>query len=148
MSSLAADAKVGIVMTDTHISGTVRRLGNVFRALSNHNPTRYHLIVIEELYEWLNRAGYHLGDYANVHRLRPMRITSRLDARKWESRKIALEDAGRFLTLLNFRKQVVHVLRDENIRILQTALGIYVRALSSPWRRSDRLFSLASTAPL
>lgn len=130
MSTGPLSAKVGIAVSDTHISGTARRLGNLFRTLSTQSPSIYHFIVSEELYEWLNAAGYHLDDWPNVHRVRPLKITSHLDSRRWESRSIRVEDAMRFLTLMNFRRQVARIVRQESIGILQVALDpVYVFGL-------------------
>jgi glycosyltransferase involved in cell wall biosynthesis len=127
MSIQSPGAKVGIALTDTFISGTVRRVANMFKALSLQHPSRYHLIVSEELYGWLNRAQYHLDDYPNVHHLK---VRSRLDSKKWETESLTFEDVGRYLTLRNFRKQTAHIIKEENIRILQVVLdSVYMFGL-------------------
>lgn len=138
---MQARPKLAIAITDTHVSGTARRIGNLYRALSAKDPSRYHFILNEELYEQLNRADYHLDDFQNVH---PVAIKSRIDHKKWEKEAISFDDIGRFLTLLNFRDQVSKIVEEERISILQCFLdSIYIFGLL-PIRGVVQIASLVS----
>jgi len=107
--------RTGIALTDTFVSGTARRVANLFCALSLRDPSRYHLLVCDEIYQGLNRANYHLENYPNVHELK---VRSRLDKKKWENDSLTLEDLGRVLTLRNFRNQIARIVKEEGIKIL------------------------------
>lgn len=133
--------KVAIAITDTHVAGTARRIGNLYRALSAQDPSRYHFILNEELYEQLNRADYHLDNFQNVH---PLAIRSRIDYKKWEKETISFDDIGRFLTLRNFRDQASKIIKKENICVLQCFLdSIYIFGLL-PIRGVVQIASLTS----
>jgi glycosyltransferase involved in cell wall biosynthesis len=112
-----SSTKVGIALTDTFASGTVRRVANLFCALNVQNPARYHLFVPEEIFQELNEANYHLERYHNVYALK---VRSRWDAKKWENFTLTVDDAGRLLTLREFRNQVTRIVEEENIKVLHT----------------------------
>lgn len=136
--------KVAIILTDTRISGTARRVGNMFRALSREDSSNYHLITSEEVYEGLNRAGYNLQDYPNVHALK---VKSPLDSKKWESKSLTAGDAGRFLTLLNLRNKTLRIINKEHIKVVQCVLdSVYIFGLF-PVPRVVQVASLVSVLP-
>ena len=95
--------------------------------MSQEDPSSYHLITSEEVYEGLNRAGYNLQDYPNVHVLK---VKTPLDSKKWENQSLTLGDAGRFLTLLNFRNKASQIISEEHIEIVQCVLdSVYIFGL-------------------
>ncbi|MGD0177141.1 MAG: glycosyltransferase family 4 protein [Candidatus Bathyarchaeia archaeon] len=141
MSAQCSCAKVGIALTDTMISGTARRVANLFCALSQRHPSRYHFLVSEEIYQGLNRAKYNLGNYPNVHRLK---AKSLLDRKRWEGNALTLEDAGRLLTLLRFRNQIARIVKSEGLRVIQAHNdGVYILGIH-PIPKVVQIASLAS----
>jgi glycosyltransferase involved in cell wall biosynthesis len=110
--------RIAFVLLGGHTGGTQRRIGNLFKFLSDRYPGKYHLIINEELYEHLQKANYRLDQYHNIHIIKGK---SKLDFKKGAHASV-LVNFGRVFTLFHYRKEVKRIINEQNITTIQVFL--------------------------
>jgi len=135
--------KVALVLFGAGVGGTERRVGYVFKFLSQKYPGKYHLIINRELYQTLQKGGYHLEKYPHVHVLKQK---SSFDIKKGAHAGIFL-NVGRIFTLFYYRKQIKRIIKEHNISTIQVYLEMVPLLGVFPIHGVKRIASLVSHLP-
>ena len=135
--------KIALVLLSAGIGGTERRIGNLFKFLSQRYPGTYHLIINKELYRILQKANYHLEQYPNVHIIKKK---SSFDFKKGAHAGILI-NIGRVLTLFYYRKEIKRILKEHHISTIQVYLEMVPFLGVFPIQGVKRIASLVSHLP-
>jgi len=138
-----SEHKVAIALVSTTASGTERRLGRLFRHLSERQPGRYHLITSREVFEKLRRGDFGLDALSNVHVLGSR---SALDSKR-TAEQGWMANLGRAFTLMRYRKEIQSLLRRHGIGTLQVTLEMVPFLGMFPIRGTRTIVSLVSHLP-
>jgi glycosyltransferase involved in cell wall biosynthesis len=110
--------RVALVLLGGHTGGTQRRIGNLFKFLSDRYSSKYHLIINYELYGHLQKANYRFDQYPNVHIIEGKSI---LDFKKGAHANVLI-NLSRLFTLYHYRKEVNRIIKEQNITTIQVFL--------------------------
>ncbi len=134
---------IAFILLSGDLGGTQRRIGNLFKFLSDRDPGRYHLIISRELYELLQKANYHLDEYPNIHIVEKKSI---LDFKKRAHSNVFIK-AGRVFTLFYYRKEVDRIIKEYDITVIQVFLEMVPFLGVFPIKRVKTIASLVSHLP-
>jgi glycosyltransferase involved in cell wall biosynthesis len=135
--------KIAFVLLSGEAGGTQRRIGNLFKFLSDRDPGKYHLILSRELYEVLQKANYHLDEYPNIHIIENKSI---LDFKKRAHSNVFI-NAGRVFTLFYYRKAIDRIIKEYDITIIQVFLEMVPFLGVFPIKGVKTIASLVSHLP-
>lgn len=135
--------KILIILISVGLGGTERRIGDLFKFLSDKTPDKYHLIINRELYNTLQKANYQLENYSNIHVLDNRSL---LDF-KVGPNSTKIVQLGRVLTLFKYRREIKKVIRKEKIITIQAFLEMVPFLGIFPIRHVKSIASLVSHLP-
>jgi len=135
--------KIAFVLLSGYLGGTQRRIGNLYKFLSEKNPEKYHLILHKELYELLQKANYHLEKYPNIHIIEKK---SMLDIKKKAHSSIFI-NVGRAFTLFKYRKEIDRIIKEQDITVIQVYLEMVPFLGVFPIKRVKTIASLVMHLP-
>lgn len=135
--------KIAIVLFSAGLGGTERRIGNLYKFLSQRDPARYYLIINRELYDTLNKANYHLDSFPNIFIVEGK---SALDVKTGAHAGILVQ-FGRLFTLLKYRRILKQFISRNNITTIQVFLEMVPFLGVLPIRNVRMIASLVSHLP-
>jgi len=141
---MAKNEKVAFVLFSEHLGGGERRIGYVFKALSDKYPNQYHFIVNKKVYDVLQNSGYNLEKYPNVHVLRRK---SMFDFKAHAHQGLFIQ-MGRLFTLFYYRKQVIRLIKKHKISTIHVYLEMLRILGIFPIKKVKQIASIVTHLPI
>lgn len=135
--------KIALVLLSASLGGTERRIGYLFKFLSEKFPGKYHLVINRSLYDTLQKASYSLDACNNVHIIESRSILDR----KTRAHQNLLVQIGRAFTLFKYRSELKRILKHEDITTIQVYLEMVPFLGVFPLRKITSIASLVSHLP-
>jgi glycosyltransferase involved in cell wall biosynthesis len=135
--------KIAFVLLSEEVGGTQRRIGNLFKFLSERYPDKYYLILNRKLFDALQKANYGLDKYNNIHIIEKKSV---FDFKKRAHSNVFI-NFGRVFTLIYYRKEIKKIIGAHDISTLQVYLEMVPFLGVFPIKKVKSIASLVSHLP-